>query len=407
MLSPKQTEIATYGARHRRWTIVSGPMGSGKTHAACIGFLLWQRRFGNCELGILTKTRAQMNAVLKQNIERLLGIEIHKSAKDFLLPGANGTRNKVYCFVADNVGAEARLRSFNLAGMMIDEATTLPAGIIAAANARCRVGTNPKLLVLTNPDGPRHPLKTDYLDRAEEMNVEPIYTSIRDNPTVTQDYINSLNQSYSGHMRLRMVEGEWAAAEGLVYPHLLERLGDPNLDDMLVYDVAVDVGESSVTHALLAGRNAKGETWVIAECRHDHAKQGALEERDLVAKVRRAFAAYPVTTWIVDPAAKSFRVELEQQLGGVGVVGKAENDFIEGVNEVNHWVAQEALYLYESGVPYLCREIEALSWDPKAALQGVDQPIKTPDHGTDALRYLVFTRAVHEAGGRKYWERRG
>jgi len=405
VLTGKQQQIATYAARHRRWTIVSGPMGSGKTHAACVGFLLWQRRFGNCDIGVLTKTRAQMNAVLKQNIERLLGYEVPKTAKEFELPGANGSRNRVHCFVADNAGAEQRLRSFNLTGMLIDEATTLPSGIIAAANARCRVGSDPKLLVLTNPDGPRHPLKTDYLDRAEAMNVEPIFTSIRDNPTVTQHYIDSLNRSYSGHMRARMVDGEWAAAEGMVFPHLLERIRTPNVDEMLAFDVAVDVGESSVTHALLAGRNGKGETIVMAECRHDHARQGALEERELVAKVRRAFAAYPVTSWIVDPAAKSFRVELEQQLGGNGKVGKAENDFIEGVNEVNHWVAREALFVYPEGVPQLCAEVEALSWDPKAAERGEDVPIKTPDHGTDALRYLVFTRAVHEAGGRKFWER--
>ena len=31
------------------------------------------------------------------------------------------------------------------------------------------------------------------------------------------------------------------------------------------------------------------------------------------------------------------------------------------------------------------------SWDDKAALRGIEQPIKVADHGVDALRYALFT----------------
>lgn len=404
MLTSKQRQIASFGSRSKRWTIVSGPIGSGKTHAACIGFLLWMRQYGNCEFGILTKTRGQLDAVLKDGMERALGFGLPKSAKSFGVPGANSSFNKVHALVANDIAAEQRLRSFNLVGMLIDEATTLPSGILAAANGRCRVGDS-KLLVLTNPDGPKHPLKTTYMDRADEVNAEVIYTDLYDNPRITEAYIESLKQSYSGHMLERMVYGRWVAAEGLVFPHLLDKIGIPDWSKFLAFDVSIDVGEATVTHAVLTGRNVDGETWVIGECRHDHQRQGVLTVRDLVTKVRRSFADYDVHSWMVDPAAKAFREELEAQLPDANI-GKAENDFYEGVEEVNHWVARDALFMIEDEVPHLIAEIAAYVWDKDKAEKGIDEPKKTSDHGCDALRYMVFTRTVHEAGGRRLWERK-
>ena len=166
-----------------------------------------------------------MDAVIKDGIERALGFGVPKSSKSFKVPGANGTFNTVHGFVANDVAAEARLRSYNLVGMLIDEATTLPDGMLAAANARCRVGDS-KLLVATNPDGPKHPFKVNFLDRASEIDGEVITTDLYDNPRTTETYIQSLKDTYSGHMLKRMVYGEWCAAEGLVFPHLLEKCGE-------------------------------------------------------------------------------------------------------------------------------------------------------------------------------------
>ena len=92
--------------------------------------------------------------------------------------------------MADNKAAEKRMRSFNLSGMLIDEATTLPDGIVAAANARCRVGRDPKVLLMTNPDGPLHPLKVDYFDCPNEIDAQVVWCNIWDNPTMTEAIVN-------------------------------------------------------------------------------------------------------------------------------------------------------------------------------------------------------------------------
>lgn len=403
MLSPRQRHIAGYGGRERRWTLVSGPVGSGKTHSGLLGFTIWQRLYAGHEFGLLTKGHPQLASIIR-DLERASGIDLHVDSEGMAtLPTVGGIDNKLLCFVGRDKSAEPRLRSFNLTGFVIDEATTLPFSLIAAANARMRVG-DPRGLILTNPDGPRHALKVNYFDKADEMDAEAIYTDIYDNPTVTQAYIDSLHRSYSGHMLERMVNGRWAAATGLIYPHYLEVAVEmPDPSEFVVLDGSVDVGESSVTHALLYARGARGQTWVIDECRHDHIAEGVLSARQMVAKVRRKFAHWGrVHSWTVDPSALAFRQELLSQ-GGLNV-GGGENDWTEGHQEVNHWIALESLRFVEKNVPELMNELGALTWDEDAAGRGEDKPVPTSDHGTDTLRHYVLTRAIHESGGRKSWE---
>jgi hypothetical protein len=43
-------------------------------------------------------------------------------------------------------------------------------------------------------------------------------------------------------------------------------------------------------------------------------------------------------------------------------------------------------------------EMSSYTWDPKAQERGEDKPMKTNDHGPDALRYLV-------RGTRQSWRR--
>lgn len=405
-LRGKQERIATYGCRDKRWTLVSGPVGSGKTHSAIVGSLLTWSRYGDADFGVLTKGRPQLAATIKGGIELALGEEL-KVGRDgeYLLPSTTGMFNRLWPFVANDKRGEPRLRSFNFSGFLIDEMTTLPAGILEAADARCRVGSDPKLIGLTNPDGPRHRVKRRYFDRFEEIDGETIYTEMRDNPTISEAYIAAMKASFAGHMLERMVYGRWTAATGLIFAEIFDYSDEPPPDEPpLAYDVVIDVGESSVTHALLFGRYADGSTWVLAECRHDHRIEGLLPARSLVAKIRRAFAGVEIATWTVDPAAKNFRHELISQLPPQSIVGKAENDFVDGVEEVNYWLTRGALHLYGENLPHLMDEIGEYVWDEDASEKGDDKPVPTPDHGCDCLRYGVFTRTIHESGGREAWE---
>ena len=407
-LSAKQAEIAAYGGSPYRWTVTTGPVGSGKTEAAIVGFALTMSRYGGAEFGMLTKGHPQLASVLRGGLQRVLDLDLRPDSDGRMeLPGANGLSNTLIALVAQDKRAEPRLRSFNLAGMWLEEMTTLPASIIGAANARCRVG-DAKLIGTTNPDGPLHPLKTTIIDHPDDYGAQIIKTTLYDNPSLTADYIKSLGQFYTGHMYSRMVLGEWAAASGLVYPRFYDVSRDAPDEDMIVYDVALDVGESSVSHALLIGRTNTGVSWIVDELRIDHQLHGQVEPRDLVNRIMR-WADAPLASVIVDPAALAVRQEFSSQMSErrlKTLVGKAENDWNEGVAETNLWLDTRALKIWGERCPELLRELGQLMWDEEQSQIGKDVPVKSSDHGADAMRYYCLTRAVHEFGGRKVWEAR-
>jgi len=403
-LSPTQKRIAAYGGSPYRWTIATGPVGSGKTEAALIGTLLTWSRYGGADFAVMTKGHAQLASVLKGGLERILDTALNiDSDGRFDLPGANGIPNSVVAMVAQDKRAEPRLRSFNLSGMYLDELTTLPSGILAAANARCRVG-DAKLCGTTNPDGPLHPLKRTLIDHPADYNAQIIPTTLYDNPSLSVDYIDSLKSFYTGHMYKRMVLGEWAAATGLVYPRFHEASLEAPTEQMAAADIVIDVGESGITHALLCGRSDSGVSWIVDEFRHDGRAHGQVKPREIIGRMMRHWAhGPPISSWIVDPAALNFRQELAA-IVGAGRIGKAANDWSEGVAETNHWLDTGALKIWGDKVPHLCREVGELIWDEDRALLGEDKPVPSPDHGADAMRYYCLTRAIQEFGGRKVWE---
>ena len=112
---------------------------------------------------------------------------------------------------------------------------------------------------------------------------------------------------------------------------MLDVSGQRPHEDMVAHDVVIDVGEASVTCALLCGRTPTGATWVLDEWVHNHVIDGVLTERELVGAIRRQFSGHVIDSYIVDPAAKRFRQELLVQLGPSANVGKGENDWAEGV----------------------------------------------------------------------------
>ena len=402
-LSPKQRAIAAYWGSPFRWTLVSGPMGSGKTHPGTLGLALGLSRYGGAEACLVSKSWPQLKSILYGELQGLIGepviVEDDGSVK---LKGANGMVNRLRCFAAQDKRAEPRIRGFNFVGGLIDEMVTLPLGILAAVNARCRVG-EARICGLTNPDGPLHPVKKHFFDKADDISAQVVATTLYDNPSLHPSYIASLKAHYQGHMYERMVMGRWAAATGLVYPRALEFSSEAPDEEMAAYDVCIDVGESSVTAAILFGRSSSGRTWALDEWVFDHQERGQLSEERLVAELREAFGGFDISAWMVDPAAKSFRMELARQLGPAAAVGKAENDWTDGVQEVNHWFASDGLRIWGDRCPTLMETVGALVYDEAKSEQGEDVAVKVPDHLTDILRYYVLTRAIQEHGGRKIW----
>ena len=94
-LKGNQRKIATAWAAPYRFTLVSGPQGCGKTHAGLINLLLGMRNFGDCDFGILTKTRKQLKSSLRGGIEQILGEELDGDDEVLKVPNGYGATNNL------------------------------------------------------------------------------------------------------------------------------------------------------------------------------------------------------------------------------------------------------------------------------------------------------------------------
>ena len=94
---------------------------------------------------------------------------------------------------------------------------------------------------------------------------------------------------------------------------------------------------------------------------------------------------YPIQYIIIDPSASSM-IETIQKYGKFMVV-KADNDVLNGIQDVTKFLNAGCLYFHKS-CKSTFEEFETYSWDEEKAEDAV---IKENDHSMDQLRYFCRT----------------
>jgi PBSX family phage terminase large subunit len=335
---------------------------------------------------------------------------------------------KVYLAGANDERASDRIRGMTLAGAYVDEVSIIPESFFAMLLTRLSV-KGAKLFGTTNPDSPSHWLMRDYLKRATtwlrhdgsivtspefaDMDLARFSFNLRDNPTLDPDYVRALAASFSGLWRKRFIEGLWVLAEGAIFESFDADIGGRHvveeLPPILDFVVALDYGTMNPLHALLLGLGTDERIYVCREWRHDgrasnrqmtdaeydKALRRWLTDIDPVSNIampERLAGARTPSKVIVDPSAASFIAQLWRSSWGPS---KANNAVGDGIRSTASLFAADKLRVHAS-CEHLIAEIGGYVWDPKAAAQGVEQPLKVDDHGPDALRYGVM-------GTRLWW----
>ncbi len=311
----------------------------------------------------------------------------------------------VHLIGAADARAEGRLRGLTAQLAYVDEATLVPEGFWTQLLARLSV-PGARLYATTNPDSPRHWLKTQYLDRVGELNLRAWHFRLSDNPSLSAEYVADLAAEYVGLWRRRMIDGAWCVAEGAIYDMWDQaRHVVTDLPDMRRYHVGIDYGTTNPFAAVLLGEGVDGRLYVAAEWRHDsRATHRSMTDAQYSAAVREWLAEWshpsagpddqgvtPEWTFI-DPSAKSFLTQLWQD--GYPGIARASNEVASGIRSVSSLLAAGRLLVHES-CEGLLDELPGYSWDPKATARGEDAPLKVDDHSCDALRYVIHSTA-HE-----------
>lgn len=384
--SVKQREF--FDNANHRWNIKTGATRSGKTY--CDYYVIPKRiraRIGRPGLAVIL-------GVTKSTIERNV-LEPMREIWGTDLVGEINSQNicylfgeKVYCLGAEKVSQVSKLRGSSIKYCYGDEVADWNEEVFDLLKSRldkpysCFDGA-------LNPQGPNHWLK-EFLD-SEEFDIYCQKYTIDDNPFLDPAFVQNLKKEYEGSVYYqRYILGEWALAEGLVYPmfsrekHVVK--GKVEYHKGSRYYVAIDYGTVNPFAAGLWEMNGRKST-MIKELYYDGRKNDRVDNEAYYKMVCDLIGDLKIEYIIVDPSAAGF-IETIKKYAKYVVVG-ANNDVINGIQEVTKYLNYGLLQFHESCKEML-KEFQQYAWDDKS---NDDVVIKENDHLCDQLRYYVMTVA--------------
>lgn len=406
--------------------VLAGPAGTGKSLAALFRLHLAALHNPGVRCLIVRKTAVSLGSTTLVTYEK-------KVAKDALARGIvrwfGGSPREAPCYQYDNgsvivVGGmdkPQKIMSAEYDLVFADEATELALDDWEAIGTRLRNGVLSwqQQIAACNPGPPKHWLK----QRCDQGAARMLISRHKDNPayvnadgTLTdkgRDYFKKLD-ALTGVRRLRLRDGIWAAAEGLIYEawddavHLVDPFHIPH---SWTRWAGVDFGYTNAFVFQWWAEDPDGRLFLYREIYHtrrlveDHAKQ-------ILACMK-----YPSGQWS-EPLPRAIyadhdaedRATLERHLGlSTAPATKTVSDGIQAFQSRLKVQADGKPRLYivrgalverdpelETATLPTCtaEEITGYVWATKPGNAGglKEAPVKENDHGLDTGRYVVAAR---------------
>lgn len=406
MYSEKQKQLLRLFKQKelRRINILHGSVRSGKTWISLVLWAFWMLTMPeDAAYLMVAKTLTSLRRNCLDLLETLVGksnFSYSLAAKQAVLFGRT-----VYLEGVNDARAESKIRGMTLQGAYCDELTLFTQDFFTMLLSRLSM-PEAKLFGTTNPDSPNHWLKSEYLDRSQELDLMEMRFTIDDNEFLDPEYVRQLKREYTGVFYERFILGNWVIAEGLVYPmfsekehvvHVLPECCAHPEKGQGEYYISVDYGTKNPFSAGLWCVSGGGATR-IAEYYYDGRKSkkprtdeehyAALEKlirHEVWNSGRRTVESYPIQCVVIDPSAASM-IECIRRHGSFSVRA-AKNDVIPGIGVTGSLLAAGKLKIHADCKDCI-REFGIYSWDEKA--KG-DQVIKENDHAMDDTRYFCYT----------------
>lgn len=254
----------------------------------------------------------------------------------------------------------------------------------------------------TNADTPFHFVKKRLIDDVDmhESGLLNHWTFfLKDNPSLTPEYIKALEQMYTGVFYRRYILSQWVLAEGVIYDFFTEDdnvLKTKDVPEAEHYVLGIDYGTGNPTAFILFGvnQNTRPMIWAEREWYYDskeHQRQMTDDEysaclkrfcEDWIPPQKRLSGIY------VDPSAASFKAQMRKD--GFLFINDADNDVLNGIR-TQAVMLKSGLYAVSENCPQTIKDYSAYMWDERAQLRGEDKPVKQHDHTKDAERYPLHT----------------
>lgn len=373
-----ETQLDSFQNSDARLNIFEGPVRAGKSFISLLRWLEFCRSGPPGPLLLCGRTDKTIKRNLILPLQELVGNAISYS----IGKGEVTLYNRLmYVVGANDERAEGKIRGSEFAGALIDEATLIPESFFKMLLSRLSV-EGAQLFASTNPDSPYHWLKRDYIDRQNELNLKVFSFNIRDNPSLSEKYINELSKEYQGLWFKRYIESQWVLADGAVYDFFDEEIHVINMPSSVAdyYIVGIDYGTTNPCVFTLIGYNPGGypNIWLEKEYYFDSKKElRQKSDYEYTKDLQEFITGYNVKRIYLDPSAASFRQELRRN--GVNNVADALNDVLPGIRFVGQLLTN-GTYKICMNCTNTLKEFTNYLWDSKASERGEDKPIKMNDH---------------------------
>lgn len=360
------------------------------------------RRYNGAMGLILRKTRESMNNSTVLFYERMIvgkTPHVHHNRGQHRFEYEDSGSIVAYGGMKDEEQRE-QIRSIGLAGgvdrVWMEEATRFSEADLNEILARMRGSVSPycQIILTTNPDSPTHFIKTRLMDGGQ---ARVYFSSAVDNAHNPPEYIQTLQQ-LTGIQALRLRDGKWVQAEGVVFDNwdmaniTPEAEYNPDLPVIWGVDDGYASGQGVGTPSyhprviLFAQETPQGGFNIFDE-QYSLNELSEVSIANALAKTyHRPEAAY------ADSSAAELRGRIWNE--GIMTVG-ATHPVHEGIKNLRRLICDGngiRLFRIHPRCVQLGREMATYRYDDASRLASIGEPkpLKLDDHGPDTCRYLVW-----------------
>lgn len=368
-------------------------------------------RSGKSYVDIAYTVPARLRAVKdKDGLNFILGVSKETIERNVLQPmreiytdaivGTINSRNiaivcgvPVYCVGAEKISQLAKIQGASIKYCYGDEIAKWNQDVFTMLQSRLDKPYS-KMDGACNPEYPSHWLK-QFVDR-EDIDAYVQKYTIFDNPFLSKDFIENLCKEYAGTVFYkRYILGEWALAEGLIYPMFAQAIEKTPDDKPSGYYMSIDYGTLNAFAAIRWEKH--GDTWYGARGFYYSGRDTGVSKTDgeYLLDVDKLFEdVNEKIRVIIDPSAASF-IALLRKHDSKYKVFPADNAVMDGIRETALAIQKNKIKI-DPSLKEWKDEAEGYVWDEDAA---DDRPVKVNDHYMDSTRYFVkTTRLVYKSG---------
>lgn len=197
-------------------TILEGAMSSGKTHIANEKAIkhIMENYTGEGLIVFIGKTIGTLVTNVLTPIQHKLGQDVFKFSEKS--QKATFLGQQIELRGCNDGSSEGKIRGGTFEFVYGDELTLWNLEYFERCIGNLRT-PNACGIFTTNPDRQNHWVKTNYIDRKEELEIAHYHFLMDDNPSSTEKYKESQRKLHAGVFYKRMILGQWINAEGAIY----------------------------------------------------------------------------------------------------------------------------------------------------------------------------------------------